>query len=37
MANQNVKMSKFKRAFQLLAANVPQREICKSSTWAAVF
>lgn len=28
MANQNVKMSKFKRAFQLLAANVPQREIC---------
>lgn len=29
MANQNVKMSKFKRAFQLLAANVPQREICE--------
>ena len=29
MANQKVKMSKFKRAFQLLAAKVPQREICE--------
>lgn len=29
MANQNVKMSKFKRAFLLLAANVPQRKICE--------
>ena len=27
MANQNVKMSKFKRTFHLQAANVPQREI----------
>ena len=28
MANQNVTMSKLKRAFQLLAANIPHREIC---------
>ena len=29
MANNNVNMSKLKRAFQMLAANVPQREICE--------
>lgn len=29
MANQNVTMSKLKKAFQLLAANVPQRQICE--------
>lgn len=29
MSSQNVKMSKFKRTFQLLAANVPQCEICE--------
>lgn len=28
MANQNVTMSKLKRAFQMLAANIPQRTIC---------
>jgi transposase len=28
MANQNVKMNKLKRAFQMLAGNIPQREIC---------
>ena len=28
MANQNVTMSKLKRAFQLLAAGMPQRAIC---------
>lgn len=29
MANQNVSMNKLKRAFQMLAADYPQREICK--------
>jgi hypothetical protein len=28
MANQNVKMNKLKRAFQMLAGNIPYREIC---------
>ena len=28
MANQNVTMSKLKRAFQMLAASIPHREIC---------
>ena len=28
MANQNVKMNKLKRAFQMLAGNIPHREIC---------
>lgn len=28
MANRNVKMSKLKRAFQMLASNTPQRDIC---------
>ena len=29
MANPNLVMPKLKRAFQLLAANVPQRTICE--------
>ena len=29
MANQNVTMSKLKRAFQMLAASIPHREICE--------
>ena len=29
MANPNLTMPKLKRAFQLLAANVPQRTICE--------
>ena len=28
MSNQNVKMSKLKRAFQMLAVSMPQRTIC---------
>ena len=28
MANKIIQMSKLKRAFQMLAANIPQREIC---------
>lgn len=36
MANPNLTMPKLKRAFQLLAANVPQRTIANSYTWDAV-
>ena len=29
MANRNVTMNKLKRAFQMLAGNIPQRDICE--------